>query len=330
MSFFLYGATGYTGRLIADLAVSRGVQPLLGGRDPARLGALADALALDHVAVGLDQPAALDRVLNDVPLVLHAAGPFSHTSRPMIDACLRTGTHYLDITGEIAVFEALAARSREATEAGIVVLPGVGFDVVPTDCLAMHLHRRLPTATHLRLAFRALGGVSHGTARTAMEHAGRGGAARIAGEIVSVPAAHDQIRVDVGDGRERVCTAIPWGDVSTAYHSTGIPNVTTYTAMPPRAVGAMRASNRLSGLLQTRPAQAFLRAMVDRRVTGPTEAERQRGRSFVWGEATDASGGRVVSRWAGPEGYTVTADAALRAALAVLEGRTEPGFQTPS
>ncbi|MEM6327879.1 MAG: saccharopine dehydrogenase, partial [Bacteroidota bacterium] len=134
----------------------------------------------------------------------------------------------------------------------------------------------------------------------------------------------------VGDGRERVCTAIPWGDVSTAYHSTGIPNVTTYTAMPPRAVRAMRASNRLGGLLQTRPAQAVLRAMVDRRITGPTEAERQRGRSLVWGEATDASGERVVSRWAGPEGYTVTADAALRAALAVLEGRTEPGFQTPS
>ncbi|MEM1055644.1 MAG: saccharopine dehydrogenase NADP-binding domain-containing protein [Bacteroidota bacterium] len=330
MPFLLYGATGYTGRLIADLAVRRGHRPILAGRTRDTVAALADRLGLDHLVVGLDHPASLDRALADVPLVLHAAGPFSRTARPMVDACLRTRTHYLDITGEIAVFEALAARAREAIEAGIVVLPGTGFDVVPTDCLAMHLHSRLPSATRLRLAFRAISSASRGTSRTALENAGRGGAARVDGQIVRVPEAHDQIEVDFGDGKLRTATAIPWGDVSTAFHSTGIPNVTTYATLPPGAVRAMTAARYLGPILRSGPVQALLGALVDRRVTGPTEADRERGRSLVWGEATDDTGRRVVSRWSGPEGYAFTADAALRSALAVLEGRTTPGFETPS
>ena len=330
MPFLLYGATGYTGRLIARLSVERGIRPILAGRSPDTLGALAGELGLDHITVGLDHPASLDHALSASPLVLHAAGPFARTARPMLDACLRTRTHYLDITGEIAVFEALAARSEDARRAGIVVLPGVGFDVVPTDCLAMHLHRRLPSATRLRLAIRALGSASHGTAQTAVENAGAGGAARVAGEIVRVPAAHDQIQVTFSDGKTRTCTAIPWGDVSTAYHSTGIPNVTTYAALPPGAVRAIKASRALGRVLGSAPVQALLGAIVDRRVSGPTAADRQRGRSFVWGEAADREGHRVVSRWEGLEGYAFTAVAALRSALAVLEGRAAPGFQTPS
>ena len=330
MSFLLYGAYGYTGRLIADLAVQRGVRPTLAGRDPARLGAVAGELGLDAVTLGLDDPAALDRALADVPLVLHAAGPFSQTSAPMAEACLRTGTHYLDVTGEIAVFEALAALDRRATEAGITVLPGVGFDVVPTDCLAAHVAARLPSATRLQIAIRALSSASHGTAQTAVEQAGQPGAARIAGRIVDVPAAHDQIAVDFGDGRPRTCTAIPWGDVSTAFHSTGIPNVTTYAALPPVAVRMMKASRYLGPVLRSAPVRSALRALVSRGVSGPSDADRQRGRSFAWAYATDGAGGRAEAVWSGPEGYALTADAALRSALAVLEGRAEVGFQTPS
>ena len=330
MPFLLYGATGYTGRLIARLAADRGHRPVLAGRTPETVAALAAELGLEHVAVGLDEPAALDRALDGVPLVLHAAGPFSRTAAPMVEACLRTGTHYLDITGEIAVFEALAARAREAARAGVVVLPGVGFDVVPTDCLAMHLHRRLPSATRLRLAIRALSSASHGTAQTAVENAGAGGAARVAGRIVRVPAAHDQVTATFSDGATRVCTAIPWGDVSTAFHSTGIPNVTTYAALPPGAVRAMKASRWLGPVLRAAPVQALLRGAVRRRVAGPDAEARAAGRSFVWGEATDGAGGRAVARWAGPEGYAFTADAALRAAHAVLDGRAAAGFQTPS
>ena len=330
MPFLLYGAYGYTGRLIAELAVSRGVRPVVAGRDAAKLAAVADATGLDAVVVSLTDADALDRALAAHPLVLHAAGPFSRTSAPMVEACLRTGTHYLDVTGEIAVFEALAARDAEATAADIIVLPGVGFDVVPTDCLAAHLKARLPTATALKLAIRALSSASHGTAQTAVENLGRGGAMRRDGRIVRVPAAHDTVEATFPDGKTRRCVAIPWGDVSTAYHSTGIPTITTYAAFPDSTVTVMKASRVLGPVLQSGPVQALLRGLVARRVSGPSAADRQRGASYVWGEASDAAGGRAVSTWAGPEGYAFTADAALRSALAVLDGRGGTGFQTPS
>ena len=330
MSFLLYGATGYTGRLIAHLAAERGAQAVLAGRDAGKVAAVAGETGLESVTVGLDDPAALDRALEAMPLVLHAAGPFSQTSAPMVEACLRTGTHYLDVTGEIAVFEALAARDGRARERGVTVLPGVGFDVVPTDCLAAHVAARLPTATRLRIAIRALSSASHGTAQTAVEQAGQPGAARVAGRIVDVPPAHNQVAVDFGDGRPRTCTAIPWGDVSTAYHSTGVPNVTVYAALPPVAVRMMRASRVLGPVLRSAPVQTALRALVSRAVSGPSEADRQRGRSFAWAEATDGAGGRAAAVWSGPEGYALTADTALRSALAVLEGRADVGFQTPS
>lgn len=330
MPFLLYGATGYTGRLIAALAVERGHRPTLAGRTEATLRPLAERLGLDHVTVSLDDARGLDRALEGVGAVLHAAGPFSRTSQPMADACLRTGTPYLDITGEIGVFEALAARSKEAEASGVILLPGVGFDVVPTDCLALHLRQRLPSATRLKLAFRAIGAASHGTAQTAVENAGEGGAVRVDGRIIKVPPAHDQIRVDFGSGRETVCTAIPWGDVSTAFHSTGIPTITTYAAFPKNAVRAMKASRWLGPILQTAPVQGLLRKLVASRVSGPTEEQRARGRSDVWGEVTDGDGNRAAARWSGPEGYTLTADTALRATLHVLEGGVAPGFQTPA
>ncbi|MGB3542774.1 saccharopine dehydrogenase family protein, partial [Rubrivirga sp.] len=330
MPFLLYGAYGYTGRLIAELALERGHRPVLAGRDPTKLKPLARDLGLEDVTLGLDDPRSLDAALEAVPLVLHAAGPFSRTSQPMVEACLRTGTHYLDVTGEIAVFEALAARDEAAHAAGITVLPGVGFDVVPTDCLAAHVKERLPSATRLEIAIRALSSASHGTAQTAVENLGEGGAARVAGRIVEVPAAHDQVTATFSDGKTRTCTAIPWGDVSTAYHSTGIPNVTTYASMPPTAVRVMKASRALGPILRSRPVQSVLEAAVSRFVSGPNDGAREQGTSFAWARATDGSGGEAIARWSGPEGYAFTADAALRSALAVLEGRARPGFLTPS
>lgn len=154
----IYGANGYTGTLVAQRAVERGLRPVLAGRNADAVGAVARRLDLPHIAINLDDVAGLEAALHGRVAVIHCAGPFSKTSRPMANACLRTGVHYIDITGEIAVFEELHARDGEARAAGVMLLPGAGFDVVPSDCLAVHLKRRLPEATHLALAFRGLGG----------------------------------------------------------------------------------------------------------------------------------------------------------------------------
>jgi short subunit dehydrogenase-like uncharacterized protein len=330
--FLLYGSNGYTGRLIVERALAAGVRPLLAGRNAEEVGRQAREHGLAHRAFPLDDTAALEAALREVPVVLHAAGPFSRTAIPMVEACLRTGTHYLDITGELEIFEAMAARAARAREAGVMLLPGAGFDVVPTDCLAAHLRARLPSATRLRLAFQALGGgISRGTATTMVENAGRGGAVRRGGRITRVPAAWRTRTVDFGFGtRPTRVTTIPWGDVSTAYHSTGIGDVEVYTRVGAAQRRAMVASRYLGWLLESAPVQRFLRARIRAAPAGPDDVRRERSVSLVWGEVEDADGRRAVSRMRMPEGYTLTAMTAVAAVQKVLGGAAPAGFQTPS
>jgi short subunit dehydrogenase-like uncharacterized protein len=327
--FLIYGANGYTGALIAREAVARGKRPILAGRNAAAVAALADGLKLEHRCFALDQPAAVAEGLRGARVVLHCAGPFARTARPMADACLANSCHYLDVTGEISVFEALAARDEQAKAAGVMLLPGAGFDVVPTDCLAAHLKRRLPSATRLALGFQMLSRVSRGTATTAAENAHRGGMVRRGGVLTRVPAAWRTRVIDFGNGPVTAMT-IPWGDVATAYHSTRIPDIEVYLAAPLSLRLAARASRYFGWALGSSLGQRFLKARIRAQPPGPTDEERTRGQSWIWGEAEDATGRRVAARLRGPEGYTFTVLAALAIAERVLRGEAPPGFQTPS
>ncbi|PYQ11792.1 MAG: saccharopine dehydrogenase [Acidobacteria bacterium] len=327
--YLIYGANGYTGELIAREAARRGQRPFLAGRNAAAGRALASELGLEPRAFVLDDARATDGGLDRISAVLHCAGPFVRTSRPMADACLRRKVHYLDVTGEIDVFEALAARDREAAGAGVMLLPGVGFDVVPSDCLAAHLKRRLPSATRLALAFHSIGGLSRGTATTIIENLHRGGRIRRGGALAHVPAAWKTRRIDFGPG-PRTAVSIPWGDVATAYYSTGIPDIEVYTtATRPMRIG-MRASRLLAPLLASSPVQSFLKRRIQRGAPGPTADQRARGRTLLWGEAADEAGRRVESRLRGPDGYTFTVLTALAAIEKALSGAAPAGFQTPA
>ena len=330
-ALLIYGANGYTGRLIVAQAVARGLRPVLSGRNAAEIDALAAKHRLESRPASLDDPHALDAALAGCSVAIHAAGPFSRTSAPMVDACIRNRAHYLDITGEIAVFEALAssARSGRAKDAGVMLLPGAGFDVVPSDCLAAHLHARLPSASWLTLAFSGGTGLSRGTATTMVENIERGGAVRRDGRITSVPAAWKQRDVDFGDRVRRVVT-LPWGDVSTAFHSTGIPNIEVYTAAPAAAVRGMILARYFGWLLATQPVQSFLKGRIRAGAPGPSERQRASASARLWGEAWDDEGRSVQSRLRTPDGYTLTALTSVAAAEKVLAGGAKPGFQTPS
>jgi short subunit dehydrogenase-like uncharacterized protein len=328
-AWMLYGANGYTGELIAREAVRRGLKPVLAARRPEAVETLARELALPSRVFALADAAAVRDGLAGMEAVLHCAGPFVHTAAPMAEACLAGRVHYLDITGEIEVFEAMAARGPAAVAAGIVLLPGSGFDVVPSDCLAAHLKRRLPSATRLELAFQTRGGVSRGTANTMVEGIGRGGAVRRGGRITRVPTAWRTRDVDFGEGPRRVVT-IPWGDVATAFHSTGIPDIAVSMAMPPGSIRTLRLARLVEPLLRTQAVRGFLKRRVSARPAGPDDTRRARGRTVVWGEAHDDAGQRVAARQSGPEGYSLTVDAALACLDGVLAGRVPAGFQTPS
>lgn len=328
-NFLIYGSYGYTGDLIAREAVARGLRPILAGRDAQRLAGQATELGLQHVAFSLDDSAAMDLALRQVALVLHCAGPFSRTAQPMAEGCLRNRAHYLDITGEIQVFEALARRSAEAQAAGVMLLPGAGFDVVPSDCLAAHLKRRLPTADRLALGLWVSGGISRGTATTTVENIGQATQVRRDGQLLPVSPGSLARGINFGQGM-RPSVAIGWGDVSTAFYSTGIPNIEVYFGYPRLVRWGLRSTRFLGPLLASGPAQRMLKTAIQRQPPGPTEAQRGRGRARLWGEALDPSGQRRVSRMSTPEAYTLTVLAALAIAEKVLAGQVKPGFQTPS
>ena len=325
----IYGANGYTGRLIVEECIRRGIRPILAGRRAEVLAPLAKVHGLEVRVAPLDDPAALQKMLLGVRVVLHAAGPFFRTSKPMVQACLVSGAHYLDITGEIAVFEGCRAQHDKAQAAGIVIMPGVGFDVVPTDCLAARLSEQLRGASLLELAFAGGGGFSRGTLKTMVLGSPQGGAIRRDGRIVRVPAAWKTQSIPFRD-RTRTGVTIPWGDVSTAYWSTKIPNIQTYLALPPGAVRSMRLMRLVSPLLAVPVVQRFVESQIDQRVDGPSAALRATARMHIWGRVTHADGRLVEGTAETPEGYRLTATAAVESAQRVLSSPPPAGYHTPS
>jgi short subunit dehydrogenase-like uncharacterized protein len=327
--FLLYGATGYTGALTARAAVQQGLRPLLAGRNREKVEALAGELRLPWRAFGLDDRPALHSALGEVAVVLHCAGPYSLTYPPMVEACLQTGTHYLDLTGEMAEHEDLAARDEEAKAAGVMLLPSAGFDVVPSDCLAVHVARRLPSATHLALAFSSAGGWSRGTMISSVEAAAHPGIVRKAGKLTRVPAAYRSREIDFGHGPVS-CVTIPWGDLATAYTSTGIPNIETYIALPGALQRVLRGADTVAPLATSDLGQRLLKGLVGLLPAGPDEKARAQGYAHLWAEASDEAGRRVVSRMRTPHSYTLTALTGLDLVRRVLAGEVHPGYQTPA
>ena len=329
--FLLYGATGYTAGLIRSMAPDFGLIPILAGRNETTVKALADQHGLGYRVADLSDATALDAMLRGQLVVLHCAGPFSKTALPMQQACLRTGVDYLDITGEIDVFEQGFRLDKRAQAAGSMLMSGVGFDVVPTDCLALHLKNQLSDATHLQLAFANAGGsISHGTAQTAAENLGTGGLVRENGLLKPVPNAYKTLSVAFKPGTTLLCMSIPWGDVSTAYQTTGISNIETFMAAPAGQIRLAKLGNSLGWLLRNQWIQRLIRNRISRSVTGPDENTRQTARSLVWGQVRNQVGETATARLDCPEGYTLTALTALTIVRDVLDGKRKAGFQTPA
>jgi short subunit dehydrogenase-like uncharacterized protein len=316
------------GKLTARTAKDKGLKPILAGRNEMKLKAVAEPLGFQHRVFDLSDRVKLEAALREVDAVLHIAGPFSTTSKPMADACERTRTHYLDITGEIDVFEALAARDMEAKKAGIMLLPGVGFDVVPSDCLALHLKQRMPDATDLKIYIGGLNALSHGTAKSMVESVAHGPRVRRGGHIITLsrPA---KANCDFGEG-PKPTIVIPWGDVSTAYYSTGIPNIEIRMAATP----PMRVAARLPALARkivgTSFVQSLLKSQIDRMPEGPSEAVLRTGNRILVGTVTNARGDTARTRLTTSQGYALTAQTSVEIARRVMAGEAKPGFQTPS
>jgi short subunit dehydrogenase-like uncharacterized protein len=336
MDWMIYGANGYSGHLIAVEAARLGLRPILAGRS-AQVEAIGRELGLPVRRFDVNDSAAACSALSGVGLVLNCAGPFSRTAAAMIGACLESGAHYLDITGDYAVFEHARSLHGAARKKGVVLCPGVGFDVIPTDCLALALKRALPDAQRLELGFDTRSGLSPGTLKSMIENLPDGGRIRHERELVTVPNAYRTRRIDFGHGRKWAMT-IPWGDVSTAFASTGIPNIAVYFPMPRLASRVMRWTDWSRGMFGWKWLQRVLVAKVERSVTGPSAEQRATLRTAVWGEVGNARGEIRTGRIETANGYALTVDGALavvrwlqeRAMAGGAASRVEGGYYTPA
>lgn len=326
--WMIYGANGYSGALIAKQAVAQQMSPVLAGRNTQTVQSLANELNCEHVAFDLSDVQHIATQLADIDVVIHCAGPFSQTAENMIKACINSGTHYLDITGEIAVFELAKSMSQQAKDAGVILCPGVGFDVIPTDCLASQLKALMPDATHLALGFDSKSGFSPGTAKTSVEGLAHGGKVRKNGKIISVPLAYKTRKIDFGDG-EKLAMTIPWGDVSTAHFSTDIPNIEVYIPASPNLVKKLKKMNYIRPLLGLGFVQNFLKKRIDKSVKGPNEKQRAQLKTYLWGEVSNDKGEKKQLRLVTSNGYTLTVSGSLKMLEHTLAS-DKSGYFTPS
>jgi short subunit dehydrogenase-like uncharacterized protein len=302
----IYGATGYTGKLIAARAKEAGPDFAIAGRDAVKVAAMANALGVPYGVFGVDDPAALRAGLNGYAVVLNCAGPFARTAQPIIEACIDSGVHYLDITAEYKVYALAEASAARASAAGVMLLPGVGWDVVPSDCLALYVAGKVDRPQRLRMALEVAGAVSRGSATSVAEILGVGLLVRTDGVIMAAPDARPAA-FDFGAGMVDA-SPLSFGDLVTAWKSTGIPNIAMFVHMKGGAPSTDAAT------------------MPD----GPSAEERDAHRASVVAEVTGADGTIFCARIDTINSYSYTPLAAIEASRRVLAGEHRPGFETPA
>ena len=328
--WMIYGANGYSARIILKVASERGMKPIIAGRNRSEIDQLSSEHDLDSRIFDLTSLDSVCKQISDIDILLNCAGPFSSTAEMMISASLNTSTHYIDITGEIDVFEYAHSKDKQAKASNVVICPGVGFDVIPTDCLALMLKNELPSGTDLSLAFQPIGSkLSPGTAKTAVEGASKGGRIRKNGELHSVPLAYATRKIDFGSGAKNT-VSISWGDVSTAYFSTGIPNIQVYFPMSEKSIERLRKRRKYAMIMKSAVIQNFLKHRIGKNIKGQSEEERNNSKTNIWGELTDSSGQSVVGRFATGNGYDVTAIGAIEIVSFLNENVVDGGYYSPA
>jgi len=325
----IYGATGYTGRLIAEHARNWCHSLVVAGRTAERVQMLATTLGVTGRAVSLADMVALDETLGDVSVLINAAGPFAQTSRRLIESCLRTRTHYLDITGELPIFQNAFCYDDVARKRGIMIMPGVGLGIVASDCLARYVATLLPNAKYLRIGILRPSAFSRGTFRSALGMANSRVSIRRNGRLTSVPVGRLQRAFDYGDG-ERESVAVSWADVFTAYYSTGILNIEAYLETDVASRILYQVSGGIVDAIRFAPIQRWINLALSAWPEGPSAQQRCAEKCVIVAEAEDSWRRLRLARLETQDGYSFTAEAASAIAMRAMRGDFLPGFQTPA
>lgn len=329
MSFIIYGANGYTGQLTVEYAIKKGVKPTIAGRNELQIKSLAEKHGLNYKIFDLSNTDVISENIQGYSLVLHCAGPFSETARPMMNACIQSGVHYIDITGEIAILEWAHKKSELAKSNKVMLMCGVGFDLVPTDCVAKKLKEEFPNATNLELAFYLKGGsISRGTMLTMANNFGNTSYERRNGNLVEKPLGFRGKNIDFGV-EEKFCMSIPWGDLYTSWLTTGIENITTFTTTSKLAYYALKMHAIINPIMRSGWFKRIFKNYIRKNITGPTPEQNKNGRSYIRGTAWNENKKKTVLLEC-PESYQITAQCSILIAQKVLNNDFKPGFQTPA
>jgi len=247
-----------------------------------------------------------------------------------MDTCLSSGTNYIDLTGEIKVFEAAWERNEKAKEKGIVILPGAGFDVIPTDCVAKKLKDKMPDATYLKLAIATKGSkISRGTLLTSISQFGEKAFIRQKGEMVPIELGSKSMKINFGEFTSNT-VAIQWGDVFNAYYSTGIPNIEIYFAMPGALIKLLKSSRLFNKIISSKSIKQILRKYVSSNLNGPNEKQRNKSRTYIWGQVENKKGDKIEELFEFPDGYNLTIKGVAEIVTRLLKKEIPAGTQTPS
>lgn len=331
-SFLLYGANGYTGELIARHAAEFGLQPILAGRNKQALEKLGAELKLPIRVFALDDKAVIQQALQEVSVVVNAAGPYDFTAKQLVEACIAEGRHYLDLNGDAIIYDMIRTYDKAAKDSGVMLLPGAGYDVVPTDCLALWLKQQMPDARSLKIAFAVLNSaLSRGTAINTVLKLGLPGLSRIDGKLVEEPVGKRGMYVQFPGLKKKIFTmSLPWGDLSTAYVSTGIPNIETYINMNKAAWFFLKGQAAYNWLLKTKLVRGIANSIVKSQSPGPDKATRDKTNALIWAQVSNAKGDTLTANMVVPEAYTLTALVALLITKKVLNKEYKAGYQTPA
>lgn len=305
----IYGAAGYTGCMAAEHAASAGLDLVLAGRDQDRMAleVLAGSLGADVRLFSLDDPDAIERGLEDISVLLNAAGPFMNTAGRLMSAAIRAGVHYLDFSAELDTYQKALALDEEARAAGVMLLPGSGGSVAMLGSLAGHAVARVKDPRKLSVALHVAGAMSRGSATSASQNITTETLHLVDGELV-VRSPEEVRDFNFGKGPQS-SFPVTLPDLVTIHHATGVPDIETFVHV---TTGAFP-----TGDIKDLPA-------------GPSTEERAANRYHAAVEVTDADGAVVYSVLDTVNGYTFTSMAAAEAARRVLAGEVRPGFQTPA
>ena len=326
-TWMLYGCTGYSGKLIAQEAHRRGLKPILAGRYASNTKTLAYELGLPYRVFDLSDPLKIKEGIENCFMLFNAAGPFSATGIAMLKACISTKTHYLSLAGDVPILQELHEYHGRAQKADIVLGVGLGFDVIPTDCIAAVLKEAMPDATHLTLGFDGMKTMSAGSTKEFLESLAEPFWARRNGKLV--PFKMQSKKQRFGD-EEKLAMTLVWGDAVSAFYSTGIPNIDIYVPASRTVVAVMRALYILRPLFQSPVVRHWLNNLIDKWVDGPTDWARRSGVTNLFGEVQNSQGKRERVTLKTASEYELTYLGALHDIEHVLKHTPPGGYYTPS